>query len=84
MSPFGTHDLTSCAFLLVARRANYVVDGRFFGHFFWKVEGTVHIHVSHVQLPYTVINVHGNVQDGGGGLNQTSENSEISEIFKLQ
>ena len=34
--------------LLVARRATYVVDGRFFGHFFWKVEGTVRIHVSHI------------------------------------
>ena len=29
-----------------------MVDGRFFGHFFWKVVGTVHIHMSHVQLPY--------------------------------
>ena len=38
-------------------RATYVVDGRFFGHFFWKVVGTVRIHVSHVQLPYMVINV---------------------------
>ena len=46
---------------LVARRATYVVDGRFFGHFFWKVEGTVRTHVNcrvaHVWLPYTVINV---------------------------
>ena len=67
----------------MARRATYVVDGRFFGRFFWKVEGTVHIHVSHVQLPYTVINVHGNMQ-GEGGVNRTSENSEISEIFKMQ
>ena len=24
----------------MARRATYVVDGRFFGHFFWKVEGS--------------------------------------------
>ena len=47
--------------------------------------GAVRIHVSHVQLPYTVINMHGNMQGGGGGrLNWTSENSEISEIFKLQ
>ena len=47
-------------------------DGRFFAHFFWKVEGTVRIHVSHVWLPYMVINV----QDGGGGGRgfQTSEN----------
>ena len=47
--------------LLVARRATYVVDGRFFGHFFWKVEGTVRTHVNSrvadVWLPYTVINV---------------------------
>ena len=50
---------TKC--LLVARRATYVVDGRFFGHFFWKVEGTVRTHVNsrvaHVWLLYTVINV---------------------------
>ena len=51
--------------LLVARRTTYVVDRRFFGHFFWKVEGTVCIHVSHIQLPYTVINMHGNRQGGG-------------------
>ena len=47
----------------MARRATYVVDGRFFGHYFWKVEGTVRIHVNsrvaHVWLPYTVINVQG-------------------------
>ena len=40
-----------------------MVDGRFFAHFFWKVEGTVRIHVNsrvaHVWLPYTVINVVG-------------------------
>ena len=67
----------------MARRATYVVDGRFLGHFFGRWWGAVHIHVSHVQLPYMVINVHGNMQ-GGGELNQTLENSEISEIFKLQ
>ena len=61
-----------------------MVDGRFFGHFFWKVEGTVCIHVSHVQLPYMVINVHSNMQGGGRGTNRTLENSEISKIFKLQ
>ena len=34
---------------LVTPRATYVVDGQFFAHFFWKVEGTVHIHInSHV------------------------------------
>ena len=38
-------------------RATYVVDGRFFAHFFWKVEGSsAHTresraaHVCHVQL----------------------------------
>ena len=40
-----------------------MVDGRFFGHFFWKVEGTVRTYVNsrvaHVWLPYTVINVWG-------------------------
>ena len=68
--------------LLVARRATYVVDGRFFCHYFWKVEGTVRTHVNsrvaHVWLPYTVINV----QDGGGGF-RTSQNSESSENFKF-
>ena len=39
----------------MARRATYVVDGRFFGHFFWKVEGSsVHTHESRVA------HVHGN------------------------
>ena len=51
-------------FLLVARRATYVVDRRFFGHYFWNVEGTVRIHVNshvaHMWLPYMVINM----QDG--------------------
>ena len=55
--------LHSLILLLVARRATYVVDGRFFGHFFWKVEGTVHIHVNscvaQVWLLYTVINMWG-------------------------
>ena len=60
-----------------------MVDGRFFGHFVWKVEGTVRIHMSDVQLPYIVINMHGNMQGGGGG-NRTPENSEIAKIFKLQ
>ena len=44
-----------------------MVDGRFFGHFFWKVEGTVHTHVNsrvaHVWLPYTVINMWGGGQN---------------------
>ena len=50
--------------LLVARRATYVVDGRFFAHFFWKVKGTVRIHVNsrvaHVWLPCRMV--------GGGGI----------------
>ena len=45
-----------------------MVDGWFFAHYFWKVEGTVRIHVNsgvaYVWLPYTVINM----QDGGGGI----------------
>ena len=56
-------------------------DGRFFGHFFWKVEGTVRTHVNsrvaHVWLPYTLINVQ------GGGQLQTLENSERSENFNF-
>ena len=35
-----------------------MVDGRFFGHFFWKVKGTVRTHVNSRVAP---------VQDGGGG-----------------
>ena len=31
--------------------------------------GDVCIHISHVQLQYTVINVHGNMQGGGTKLN---------------
>ena len=42
----------------------WLTDG-FSVTFFWKVEGTVRIHVSHVQLPYMVINVHGNMQGRG-------------------
>ena len=61
----------------MARRATYVVDRRFFGHFFWKVEGTVRTQlnsrVAHVWLPYTVINV-----CGGGGI------ANIGKFGKLQ
>ena len=70
--------------LLVARRATYVVDGRFIAHYFWKVEGTVRIHVNsrvaHVWLPYTVINV----QDGGGDseLRKTRKVWKTSNFFK--
>ena len=69
---------------LVARRATYVVDGRFIAHYFWKVEGTVCIHVNshvaHVWLPYTVINV----QDGGGDyeLRKTRKVWKTSNFFK--
>ena len=69
-------------FLLVARRATYVVDGRFFGLFFWKVEGTVRTHVNsrlaHVWLPYTVINVWGVWGVGGAGI------ANIGKLGKLQ
>ena len=69
----------------MARRATYVVDGRFFAHYFWKVEGTVRIHVNsrvaHVWLPYTVINV----QNGGGGhseLRKTRKVRKTSNFYK--
>ena len=43
-----------------------MVDRWFFSHLFWKLEGTVHIHVNscvaHVWLLYMVINM----QDVGG------------------
>ena len=69
-----------CFGSLVARRATYVVDGRFFGHFFWKVEGTVRTHVNsrvaHVWLLYTVINV-------CGGELRALENLESSENFNF-
>ena len=47
---------------LVARRATYVVDERFFGHFFWKVEGssahTRESRAAHMwQLACTVITI---------------------------
>ena len=57
----------------------------FWSLFLGRWRGAVRIHVSHVQLLYTVINVHSNMQGvGGGGLSQTLENLEILEIFKLQ
>ena len=62
-------ETTNTVHLLVARRATYMVDEWFFRHIFWKVEGTVRIHVSHIQLPYMVINMHGNMQGGGTKLN---------------
>ena len=53
-----------------------MVDGRFFAHYFWKVEGTVRIHVNsrvaHVWLPYTIINM----QDDGG-------HSELRKTWKF-
>ena len=57
-----------------------MLDGRFFGQFFWKVEGTVctHVnsHVAHVWLPYTVINVYGR-----GG---TANIGKLGKLGKLQ
>ena len=57
----------------MARRATYVVDGRFFGHYFWKVQGTVRIHVNsrvaHVWLLYTVINVYRGIASIGKLIN---------------
>ena len=46
---------------LVALRATYVVNGPFFSHYFWKVEGTVRTHVNscvaQVWLMCMIINV---------------------------
>ena len=57
-----------------------MVDGRFFAHFFWKVEGTVctHVnsHVAHVWLLYTVINMW-----GGGGI---ANIGKLGKFKKLQ
>ena len=68
----------------MARRATYMVDGRFFGYFFfWKVEGTVRIHVNsrvaHMWLPYRVINV----QVGGGGGNEHQKTQKIWKFLNL-
>ena len=63
---------------LVARRATYVVDGRIFGHFFWKVEGSsAHTresratHVCHMQLTC------GKLLYGGG------EPSRVGHMWQL-
>ena len=48
----------------------WLTDG-FLVTFLGRWMGAVRIHVSHVQLPYTVINVHGNMQVGGRGPNRT-------------
>ena len=59
-----------------------MVDGRFFGHFFWKVEGTVrthnNTHVAHMWLPYTVINL-----QGGGGENEHQKTRKIWKFLNL-
>ena len=58
-------------------RATYMVDGRFFG-LFLEGEGTVRIHLSHLQLQYTYT-----MQDGGlGGAFQTLGYLESSNFFK--
>ena len=41
----------------------WLTDG-FSVTFFGRWRGDVRTHVGHVQLPYTVINVHGNIQGG--------------------
>ena len=61
-----------------------MVDRRFLAHYFWKVEGTVHIHenscVAHMWFPYTVINM----QDGGGDseLHKTRKIQKTSNFYK--
>ena len=54
----------------------WLTDG-FVVTFVGRWRGAVRIHMSHVQILYTVINV----QDGGGGVFQTLENLESSENF---
>ena len=70
----------------MARRATYVVDGRFFAHYFWKVEGTVRIHVNsrvaHVWLPYTVINVQAAEGGGHSELRKTRKVRKTSNFYK--
>ena len=63
---------------LVARRATYVVDGRFFGHLIWKVEGSsAHTcesraaHMCHMQLTC------GKLLYGGG------EPSHVAHVWQL-
>ena len=58
-----------------------MVDGRFFAHCFWKVEGTVHIHVNsrvaHVWLLCRMV--------GGGGdfeLRKTRKVQKTSNFYK--
>ena len=66
---------------LVARRATYVVDGRFLGHFFWKVEGSSGhtresraTHVCHVQLTC------GKLLYGGG---EPSRVAHVCHVWQL-
>ena len=58
---YNTKDLLQRqkSILLVARRATYVVDGRFFSHFFFgRWRGAARIHVSHVQLTCVACSSH--------------------------
>ena len=57
-----------------------MVDGRFFGHFFWKVKGS-NAHTRHVQLTYTVINVQGG---GGGGESGELNIRKLEKFRKVQ
>ena len=63
-----------------------MVDERFFAHYFWKVEGTVRIHVNscvaHVWLPCTVINVQDGVGRGGSKLHKTWKVRKTSNFNK--
>ena len=57
-----------------------MVDGRFFGHFFWKVEGTVRIHVNslvaHVWLLCRMVG------EGHSELRKTWKVWKTSNFFK--
>ena len=49
-----------------------MVDGRFFAHFFWKVEGTVCIHINSHLAP---------VQDGGEEIPKFRKLGKFGTIF---
>ena len=82
-----SHSFLPISFLiifLVARRATYVVDGRFFGHFFWKVEGSsAHTresrstHVCHVQLTC------GKLLYGGGEPSHVAHVCHMCHLWQL-
>ena len=61
-----------------------MVDGRFFGHFFWKVEGSsAHTRESHTaHMSHGTANVQGGGERGFSG-SRTLENSKRLENLKF-